>query len=96
MARPMRLAAPVTRITCHSRLDMDLLLRVDALLRGDLYFAVGKLDLARSQYEMAGESASPAATEANARLIALTRGGVARHQEAAQRRGANCAMCHGK
>jgi tetratricopeptide (TPR) repeat protein len=68
------------------------------ILLGDLYFELGKLDLARNQYEIAGESASPAATEAKARLTALTQGGVTvtdikKLRSAA---GANCAMCHGK
>ena len=62
------------------------------------HFELGNPDLARNQYEMAGKSASPAATEAKARLTALTQGGVAvtdikKLRSAA---GANCAMCHGR
>jgi tetratricopeptide (TPR) repeat protein len=87
--------------------DLDFLLKIADggrpgaylhIMRGDLYFELGKLDLARNQYETAGKSASPAATEANARLTALTQGGVAvtdiRKLRSAA--GANCAMCHGK
>ena len=77
--------------------DLDFLIKVAGgsrpgdylhIMRGDLYFELGKLDLARSQYEIASKSASPAASEATERLTALTQGGVAidRHQEAAKRR----------
>jgi hypothetical protein len=68
------------------------------IIRGGLYFELGKLDLAKSQYEMAGEGASPAATEANTRLNALTQGGVAASdiKKLRSAAGANCAMCHGK
>jgi hypothetical protein len=67
-------------------------------MRGDLYFELGKLDPAKNQYEIASKSTSPAATEANGRLTALTQGGVAvgdikKLRSAA---GANCAMCHGR
>ena len=87
--------------------DLDFLIKVAEgsrpgdyvhIMRGDLDFELGKLDLARDQYEMAGKSASPAGAEAKARLAAMTQGGVAvadikKLRSAA---GANCAMCHGK
>jgi tetratricopeptide (TPR) repeat protein len=87
--------------------DLDFILKVAGkgrpgdylrIMRGDLYFELGKLDLARNQYEMTGKSASPAATLATARLTALAEGGVAvtdikKLRNAA---GTNCAMCHGK
>ena len=87
--------------------DLDFLIKVAEgsrpgdylhIMRGDLYFERGKLDLARNQYEVVGKSASPAAAEAKARLIALTQGGVAvtdikKLRSAA---GANCTMCHGR
>jgi tetratricopeptide (TPR) repeat protein len=87
--------------------DLDFLIKVAGrsrpgdymhIMRGDLYFELGQPDLARSQYEIASKSASPAATEATERLTALTQGGVAvadikKLRSAA---GANCAMCHGR
>ena len=68
------------------------------IMRGDLYFELGQPDLARDQYEIAGNSASPAAAEAHARLAALTQGGVAATDIKKLRTaaGANCTMCHGK
>ncbi len=68
------------------------------IMRGDLYFELGKLDLARDQYEMAAKSPSPAATEAKARLTALTQAGVAATdiKKLRSSAGANCSMCHGK
>src|SRR5215469_313977 len=53
--------------------DLDFLIKVAEgsrpgdylhIMRGDFYFELGKLDLARNQYEMAEKSASPAAAEA--------------------------------
>lgn len=87
--------------------DLDFLIRIAGgsragdylhVMRGDLYFELGKLDLARDQYSIAGKSASPAAIEAAARLTALNQGGVAitdikKLRSAA---GANCTMCHGR
>lgn len=87
--------------------DLDFLIKVAGgsrpgdymhIMRGDLYFEQGNPDLAKKQYEIAGQSASPAAVEAKARLTALTQGGVAvtdikKLRSAA---GANCAMCHGR
>jgi hypothetical protein len=68
------------------------------IMRGYLYFELGNPYLARNQYEMAGKSASPAATEAKAPLTALTQGGVAVTDIKKLRSavGANCAMCHGR
>ena len=68
------------------------------IMRGDLYSELGQPDLARSQYEIASQSASPAAAEARKRLTALATGGVAvtdikKLRSAA---GAQCALCHGK
>jgi tetratricopeptide (TPR) repeat protein len=87
--------------------DLDFLIRAAGgsrpgdymhIMRGDLYFELGNPDLARNQYEMAEKSASPAAAEANARLAALTQGGVAATdiKKLRSAAGANCAMCHGK
>jgi tetratricopeptide (TPR) repeat protein len=87
--------------------DLDFLIKITEgsrpgdylhIMRGDLYFELGKMDLARNQYEIAGKSASPASTEAKARLTALTQGGVAvtdikKLRNAA---GADCTMCHGR
>lgn len=87
--------------------DLDFLIKVADgsrpgdylhIMRGDLYFELGKLDLARDQYEIAGKSASPASAEAKARLTALMESGVAvtdikKLRSAA---GAHCAMCHGR
>jgi hypothetical protein len=68
------------------------------LMRGDLDFELGKPDLARSEYEAVGKSASPAAIEAQARLSGLGQGGVAAAdiKKLRSAAGANCAMCHGK
>jgi tetratricopeptide (TPR) repeat protein len=87
--------------------DLDFLIRVAGasrpgdymhIMRGDLYFELGNPDLARNQYEIAGQSASPAAAEANARLTALTQGGVAAAdiKKLRSAAGANCMMCHGR
>jgi tetratricopeptide (TPR) repeat protein len=87
--------------------DLDFILKIAEgsrqgayvrIMRGDLYFEVGNLDLARNQYEMAGKSESPAAAVANARLTALTQGSVAAADIKKLRNaaGTNCAMCHGK
>jgi tetratricopeptide (TPR) repeat protein len=87
--------------------DLDFLIKVAGrsrpgdylhILRGDLYFELGQLDLARSQYQIASKSASPAATEAMERLTALTQGGVAATdiKKIRSAAGANCAMCHGR
>jgi len=87
--------------------DLDFLIRVAGgsragdylhIMRGDLYFELGKLDLARNQYEMAGKSASPATIEATARLTALTEGGVpvTDIKKLRSAAGANCVMCHGR
>jgi tetratricopeptide (TPR) repeat protein len=87
--------------------DLDFLIKVAEgsrpgdylhIMRGDLYFELGQPDLARGQYEMAGKSASPAATEANARLTALAQGGVpaADIKKLRSAAGANCTMCHGR
>jgi tetratricopeptide (TPR) repeat protein len=68
------------------------------IMRGDLYFELGKLELARDQYEIAGKSASPASAEAKARLTALTQGEVAATdiKKLRSAAGANCTMCHGR
>src|SRR5262249_51916458 len=87
--------------------DLDFLIKVAGgsrpgdylhILRGDLYFELGQIDLARSQYEVAGKSASPAAAESKARLTALTQGGVAAAdiKKLRSAAGANCVMCHGR
>ena len=87
--------------------DLDFLIKVAGksrpgdymhILRGDLYFELGNPELARSQYEIASKSASPAATEATERLTALTRGGVAATdiKKLRSSAGANCALCHGR
>jgi tetratricopeptide (TPR) repeat protein len=87
--------------------DLDFLIKVAGgsragdylhIMRGDLYFELGKLDLAGNQYEMAGKSASPATAEATARLTALAQGGVPATDIKKLRiaAGANCVMCHGK
>ena len=87
--------------------DLDFLIQVAGgsrpgdylrIMRGDLDFEVGRLDLARKQYETAGKSASPAAAEAQARLAALAQGGVtaADIKKLRSAAGANCAMCHGR
>jgi tetratricopeptide (TPR) repeat protein len=87
--------------------DLDFLIKVAEgnrpgdylhIMRGDLYFETGKLDLARKDYEVASKSASPAAAEGKERLTALTQGGVAvadikKLRSAA---GSNCVMCHGR
>lgn len=67
-------------------------------MRGDLYFELGDVDLAKRQYEAAAKSASPAATEVQSRLTALGQGGVAATDIKTLRSaaGANCVMCHGK
>jgi hypothetical protein len=86
--------------------DLDFLIKIAQgtrpgdylhILRGDLYFELGDLDLARVHYEMAGKSASPAA-EAQARLTALTEGGVAfpAIKKLRNAAGADCVMCHGR
>jgi len=68
------------------------------IMRGDLYFELGQVDLAKSQYEIASKSASPAAAEATERLTALTLGGVATTDIKKLRSvaGAQCALCHGR
>jgi tetratricopeptide (TPR) repeat protein len=87
--------------------DLDFLIKVAEgsrpgdylhIMRGDLYFELGNPDLARNQYEMADKSASPATTEAQARLTALAQGGVPATDIKKLRTaaGANCAMCHGR
>jgi len=87
--------------------DLDFLIKVAGksragdylhILRGDLYFEVGSLELARDQYEIAARSGSSATPEAQARLTALGQGGVAASDIKKLRRaaGANCTMCHGK
>jgi tetratricopeptide (TPR) repeat protein len=87
--------------------DLDFLIRAAGksrqgdyvhIMRGDLYFELGQPDLARNQYEIAGNSASPAATEAAARLAALAQGGVPAVdiKKLRSAAGANCTMCHGR
>jgi hypothetical protein len=87
--------------------DLDFLIKVAEgsrqgdylhIMRGDLYFELGKLDLAKNQYEVAGKSASPAAAQAKARLTALIQGGVVVTDIKKLRSdaGANCTMCHGR
>ncbi|MBZ5578405.1 MAG: hypothetical protein LAP40_17720 [Acidobacteriia bacterium] len=87
--------------------DLDFLIKIAGasrpgdylrIMRGDLYFEQGQPDLARNQYELAGKSASPAAAEAQARLTALTQGGVSASdiKKLRSAAGANCVMCHGK
>lgn len=87
--------------------DLDFLIRIAEgsrsgdylhIMRGDLYFELGQLDLARNQFEMAGKPASPATTEAKARLNALTQGGVPLMdiKKLRSAAGANCTMCHGR
>jgi tetratricopeptide (TPR) repeat protein len=68
------------------------------IMRGDLFFELGNPDLARTQYEIASKSASPAATEAKKRLTALMEGGVpvTDIKKLRSAAGANCAMCHGE
>jgi hypothetical protein len=68
------------------------------ILSGDLDFELGKLELARNQYEMAGKLTCPAAAEGKARLIALSPGGmsVTDIKKLRSAAGANCTMCHGR
>jgi tetratricopeptide (TPR) repeat protein len=87
--------------------DLDFLIKVAGksrpgdymhIMRGDLYFELGQFDLAKSQYEIASKSPSPAAAEATERLSALTQGGVAATdiKKLRSAAGAQCALCHGK
>lgn len=87
--------------------DLDFLLRIAGVsragdylhvMRGDLYFELGRFDLARDQYVIAGKSASPAAAEARARLVALDQGGVTMTdiKKLRSAAGTNCTMCHGR
>ena len=87
--------------------DLDFLIRIAGagrpgdylhIMRGDLYFELGNLDLAKDQYEIAAKSASPAAAEANARLTELTQGGVdvTDIRKLRSAAGANCTMCHSR
>lgn len=87
--------------------DLDFIIKVASgsrpgdylrILRGDLSFELGQVDLARDQYELAGKSASPAADLAQARLTALSQGGVtaADIKKLRNAAGTNCSMCHGK
>jgi hypothetical protein len=87
--------------------DLDFLIRISEgtrpgdymhLMRGDLYFELGKSDLAKGQYEIANRSTSPAAAEAAGRLTALTQGGVSMTdiKKLRSAAGSNCALCHGR
>jgi hypothetical protein len=68
------------------------------LLRGDLHAENGASDLARVQYEVVAESASPASADAASRLAALDQGGVPAPdiKKLRQQAGTNCLMCHGR
>jgi tetratricopeptide (TPR) repeat protein len=68
------------------------------IMRGDLYFELGKSDLARAMYQSVETSGTSAGVDAKARLAALNGSGVPISDIKALRSaaGAQCAMCHGK
>ncbi len=67
------------------------------IMRGDLYFELGKTDQARAMYQTVETSDSPAAAAARTRLAAMEQGGVAVSDIKTLRAaaGAQCSMCHG-
>jgi hypothetical protein len=68
------------------------------IMRADLDFEIGKLDLAREGYQFVAQDGSPAAAaEARSRLAALGKGVAPMPEIKALRSaaGAQCSMCHG-
>lgn len=67
------------------------------IMRGDLYFELGKSDQARAMYQSVAAGGSSPGAEAKARLAAMDHGGVLVANIKALRTaaGAQCAMCHG-
>ncbi len=87
--------------------DLDFLIKIAEgsrpgdymhLMRGDLYFELGKVDLAKREYEIVSKSTSPAAGEAAGRLTAVAQGGVSMTdiKKLRSAAGSNCALCHGR
>ena len=68
------------------------------IMRGDLQFEIGKLDLAKVDYRAVENTGTAASGEARKRLVALDAGGVPMDQIKALRAaaGAQCSMCHGR